>query len=138
MSEAFVANSRDQDAIGSCRQTQKIDRNLETPCHLLACTRLMTLLAVMPDGPDTLKTRSTLLSKVRRGDEGGWSRFYELYQEFISSAARGAGLSPEEAEDVVQETMIKVRDYISHFVPDQGRARFRTWLRTIVHSRIAD
>lgn len=87
---------------------------------------------------DALKTRSTLLSKVRRGDEEGWNHFYDLYEDFIYSAARGAGLSHEEAQDVIQDTMIAVRDYIRNFVPDQSRGRFRTWLGTIVRSRIAD
>lgn len=95
-------------------------------------------MSVKPDPADTLKTRPTLLSKVRRGDEDGWSRFYELYEDFIYSAARGAGLSHEESKDVVQEAMITVRNYISNFVPDESRGRFRTWLRKIVQSRIAD
>jgi len=87
---------------------------------------------------DTLKTRPTLLSKVRRGDEEGWSRFYEFYEDFIYSSARAAGLSHEESKDVVQETMITVQNYVSSFVPDESRAQFRTWLRKIVQSRIAD
>src|SRR5437870_2582301 len=95
-------------------------------------------MSVKPDPADTLKTRPTLLSKVRRGDEDGWRQFYELYEAFIYSAGRGAGLSHEESKDVVQETMITVQDYISSFVPDESRGRFRTWLRKIVHSRIAD
>src|SRR5439155_18743278 len=95
-------------------------------------------MSVKPDPADTLKTRPTLLSKVRRGDEDGWNHFYELYEDFIYSAARGAGLSHEESQDVLQETMITVRNYISDFVPDESRARFRTWLRKIVRSRIAD
>ena len=52
--------------------------------------------------------------------------FYELYEDFIYSAARGAGLSHEESKDVVQEAMITVRDYISNFVPDKSRGRFLT------------
>jgi RNA polymerase sigma-70 factor (ECF subfamily) len=95
-------------------------------------------MSVKPDAADTLKTRPTLLAKVRRGDEDGWSQFYELYEEFIYPAARGAGLSHEESKDVVQEAMVTVRDYISNFVPDESRGRFRTWLRKIVQSRIAD
>jgi RNA polymerase sigma factor (sigma-70 family) len=91
-----------------------------------------------PDAPDTLKTRPSLLSKVRRGDEDGWSRFYDLYEDFIHAAARGAGLSREESQDVVQETMITVRNYIATFVPDANRGKFRTWLRKIVSTRIAD
>jgi RNA polymerase sigma factor (sigma-70 family) len=75
---------------------------------------------------------------VRRGDEDGWSRFYELYEEFVYSAARATGLSHEESRDVLQDTMVTVRDYISNFVADKTRAKFRTWLRKIVQSRIAD
>src|SRR5882762_8960076 len=95
-------------------------------------------MSVKPDAADTLKTRPTLLSKVRRGDEAGWSQFYELYEHFIYSAARGSALSHQESQDVVQEAMLTVRNYINSFVPDASRGRFRTWLRTIVHSRIAD
>jgi RNA polymerase sigma-70 factor (ECF subfamily) len=93
---------------------------------------------VKPDGADTLKTRPTLLSRIRRGDEDGWGQFYELYDDFIYAVARAAGLSHDESKDIVQETMITVRDYISHFVPDENRAKFRTWLRKIVQSRVAD
>lgn len=52
---------------------------------------------------DALKTRPTLLSKVRRGDEAGWRRFYEVYESFIYSAARSTGLAHDEASDVVQD-----------------------------------
>src|SRR5438093_11737417 len=93
---------------------------------------------VKPDRADTLKTRPTLLSKVRRGDEDSWSRFYELYNDFIYSAGRAAGLSHEESKDLVQEVMVTIRNYINRFVPDENRGRFRTWLRKIVQSRIAD
>ena len=87
---------------------------------------------------DTLKTHATLLSKVRRGDEEGWHRFYEFYEGFIYSAARSAAVGEAHARDIVQETMVSVQNYIGNFVPDAKNARFRTWLRTIVQSRIAD
>jgi len=87
---------------------------------------------------DSLKTRETLLSKVRSGDEKGWSEFYDLYEDFIYSAARGSGLTPDESKDVVQDVMLSVQKYIADFVVDASRGRFRTWLRRIVQSRIAD
>jgi len=87
---------------------------------------------------DALKTRVTLLSKVRQGDERGWTQFYDMYENFIYGAGRGAGLSHEESRDVVQEVMISVQTYIAQFVPDKSRGRFRTWLRKIVQSRISD
>jgi RNA polymerase sigma factor (sigma-70 family) len=95
-------------------------------------------MTVTPDEAETLKTRPTLLSKVRRGDEEGWRRFYDFYQDFIYSAARSAGLPEDQARDIVQETMVRVQNYVGNFVPDQERARFRTWLRKIVQSRISD
>lgn len=87
---------------------------------------------------DSLQTQPTLLSRVRRDDEDGWSRFYQMYRRFIRSAARGAGLSSEEADDVVQDTLITVQNYIEGFEVDPDRGKFRTWLRCIVRSRIAD
>src|SRR5439155_10564864 len=61
-----------------------------------------------------------------------------VHSDFIYSAGRAAGLSHEESKDVVQEAMVTVRNYINRFVPDENRGRFRTWLRKIVQSRIAD
>jgi len=90
------------------------------------------------EGTDTLRTRASLLSAMRRGDEDGWVQFYGSYRGYIYSVARGAGFSNEESEDLVQETMVAVKNHIGSFLPDQRRARFRTWLRTIVRSRIVD
>ncbi len=87
---------------------------------------------------DELRTRPSLLSKVRRGDEAGWQEFYQFYQKFIYSLAVRASLSHEEACDVVQETMVSVNRYIAEFKVDADRAKFRTWLRKIISSRIAD
>ncbi|MBK7999665.1 MAG: RNA polymerase sigma factor [Verrucomicrobia bacterium] len=94
--------------------------------------------SVKPGADETLKTRPSLLSKIRRDDEDGWTRFYDLYEDFIYLAARGARLSHQESQDVVQETIITVRKYIHSFVPDADRGKFRTWLRTLAASRIAD
>ena len=87
---------------------------------------------------DQLQTRPSLLSKVRRGDEAAWHEFYQFYQKFIYSLAIRASLNHEEASDIVQETMVSVNRYIADFKVDADRAKFRTWLRKIVSSRIAD
>lgn len=87
---------------------------------------------------DALRTRTSLLSAVQKGDEDAWTEFYRLYWGYIYSVARRSGLSNEECEDLVQETMVAVKKHVGSFVPDQRRARFRTWLRTIVRSRVID
>jgi RNA polymerase sigma-70 factor (ECF subfamily) len=91
-----------------------------------------------PEATDALRTRPSLLSAVRRGDEDAWTEFYTSYRGYIYTVARGAGLSNEESEDVVQETMVAAKNHVGSFVPDRRRARFRTWLRTIVRSRVID
>lgn len=75
---------------------------------------------------------------MRRGDEAAWHEFYQFYQKFIYSLAIRASLTEQEAADIVQETMVSVHRYIAQFKVDPDRATFRTWLRKIVSSRIAD
>lgn len=92
---------------------------------------------VKPAGEDTLLTRSTLLSRVRKGDEDSWAEFYDLYENYVRAVALKS-LPERDAKDVVQETMICVSKHIGSFVVDKQRGRFRTWLFVIVTSRIRD
>lgn len=87
---------------------------------------------------DIYETQPALISRVQENDEDGWTEFYQLYRDFIRASAQAAGLNHEEGNDVVQESMVSVRKYIEGFEPDSERAKFRTWLRKIVRSRIAD
>ena len=87
---------------------------------------------------DIYETQPALISRVQQNEEDGWTEFYQLYRDFIHASAQAAGLNHEEGNDVVQETMVSVRKYIEGFEPDRERAKFRTWLRKIVRSRIAD
>ena len=65
-------------------------------------------------------TDPNLIERVKdwREDEG-WREFYGRYAPAIEAHARRSGLSPEETQDVVQTTMLKVATYIPKFV--QGR-----------------
>jgi RNA polymerase sigma factor (sigma-70 family) len=69
-------------------------------------------------------------------EDTGWQRFYELYSSSIRAHARASGLSDSEADDVVQETMIKVARYLPKFEYKRTICRFRTWLNQIVNQRI--
>lgn len=87
---------------------------------------------------EPLVTRLSLLSKVRHGDEDAWSEFYGIYRGFIYGLARRGGLLHEDAEDLTQDTMAKIAEHIEDFKPDKDRARFRTWLETIVRHKLID
>lgn len=82
-------------------------------------------------------TDPELLTRVKdwREDEG-WKEFYRRYASAIEAHARRSGLSVEEAQDVVQTTMLKVATYIPRFEYDRTVCRFRTWLNQIVNQRI--
>jgi RNA polymerase sigma factor (sigma-70 family) len=69
-------------------------------------------------------------------DDDGWQRFYTRYAPGIRAHALGSGLSEAEAEDVVQETMVKVARYLPRFEYKRTFCRFRTWLNQIVNQRI--
>lgn len=82
-------------------------------------------------------TDPDLLKRVKdwREDEG-WREFYARYAPAIEAHARRSGLSVEEAQDVVQATMLKIATYIPKFEYDRTVCKFRTWLNQIVNQRI--
>ena len=77
----------------------------------------------------SLETRPSLLKRLQAGDDQqGWQEFYQIYGGLIRFFATKAGLTPEEAEDVVQETAIGVARRLPEFVYDPKVCRFKTWL----------
>jgi len=62
----------------------------------------------------SLETRPSLLKRLQDGQ--GWEEFYAIYGGLIRHFASKAGLTPEEAEDVVQETAIGVARRLPEFV----------------------
>lgn len=83
---------------------------------------------------------ATELRLIRRltnvDDHPAWAAFVARYQPPIWRAARRAGLTEAEAEEVVQKTFIAVHRSLATYQP--GRGRFRTWLGGIVRHRILE
>ena len=64
-----------------------------------------------PENPENLDelipTRSSLLGRlVNWDDQESWREFFNTYWKLIYSVALKAGLTEDEAEEVVQETVI--------------------------------
>jgi RNA polymerase sigma-70 factor (ECF subfamily) len=88
--------------------------------------------------PDAHKTSVTLLKRIQNlEDRDGWQRFYDAYWKLIYTVATRAGLTPAEAQEVVQESMLTVVKHAKDFKYDPQRT-FRGWLLTITRWRIAD
>lgn len=86
-----------------------------------------------------IPTRQTLLSRLKNlGDDESWTTFFETYWKLIYSVALKAGLTPEEAQDVVQDTVLSVVRNIGNFRYDPKRCAFKTWLMQVTRSRISN
>jgi len=63
----------------------------------------------IPGSSELAPTRATLLERLRNlQDHASWQQFFDTYWKLIYCAAIKSGLSDQEAEDVVQETVIGV------------------------------
>jgi RNA polymerase sigma factor (sigma-70 family) len=94
---------------------------------------------VPPDAARDEATRGSLLSRLQDWqDDRSWRDFFDTYWRLIHSTALKAGLSHEEAQEVVQETVICVSKSITQYRADPNRGPFRAWLLHTVRWRIAD
>jgi RNA polymerase sigma-70 factor (ECF subfamily) len=88
---------------------------------------------------DSLLTRRTLLSRLRNlDDQESWRTFFDLYWRLLYNVARKSGLSDDQAQDVVQETVIALSRKMPGFRYDPARGTFRQWLLRITRRRILD
>lgn len=60
-------------------------------------------------GDEFIPTRLSLLSRLKRwDDQESWRDFFDTYWKFLYSIALKAGLSDDDARDMVQETVVAV------------------------------
>ena len=86
-----------------------------------------------------LKTRASLLERLRDcQDQTSWEDFFDTYWRLIYSTARKAGLSEEEAQDAVQETMLCVSRRMPTFRYNPARGSFKGWLLRLTRWRVVD
>jgi len=77
----------------------------------------------------SLETRPSLIERLQSGeDQESWRDFYAIYGGLMRSFATKAGLTPEEADEVVQESVIGVWRRLPEFRYDPEVCRFKTWL----------
>jgi RNA polymerase sigma-70 factor (ECF subfamily) len=88
---------------------------------------------------DSVRTRTSLLSRLRNvDDDASWRTFFDTYWRLIYNIARKSGLSDDQAQDVVQDTVIAVARKIPEFRYDPSKGSFKQWLLLITRRRIHD
>ena len=85
------------------------------------------------------KTRKSLIEKLDNWeDHKVWDEFYQTYWRLIFSVAHKAGLTREEAFDVVQETIIAIARQVKKGQYDPRAGSFKAWLLQMTRWRILD
>jgi RNA polymerase sigma-70 factor (ECF subfamily) len=88
---------------------------------------------------ESIRTRPSLLERLKDlGDNASWDEFYQTYRKLIYSVARRSGLSEDESEEVVQNTVISVARKMPGFTYDPARDSFKGWLLTVTRWRMRD
>jgi RNA polymerase sigma-70 factor, ECF subfamily len=86
-----------------------------------------------------LPTRSSLLSRLKNAsDAAGWQYFVDHYGRLIFQVCLRSGLTRQEAEDVVQDTVAAVAKQMPRFQYDRSKGSFKGWLARVTRNHIAD
>ena len=81
------------------------------------------------NGSELIPTRRSLLTRLKDwGDQTGWQEFFDTYWRLIYGVALKAGLTDNEAQEVVQETMLEVAKKMPGFKYDPAVGSFKSWL----------
>jgi RNA polymerase sigma-70 factor (ECF subfamily) len=85
------------------------------------------------------KTRKSLIERLNNWeDQRTWNEFYQTYWRLIFSVATKAGLTREEAFDVIQETIIAIARQVQKGQYDPRAGSFKAWLLQMTRWRILD
>ena len=88
---------------------------------------------------DSTHTRWSLIGRLADwGDHDGWEEFCRIYTRFVYGMAAKSGLSHEECQEVVQETLKSVAAKVKEFKAEAEAGSFRAWLGNVTRWRITD
>jgi len=90
---------------------------------------------------DSIPTHQSLLTRLKNwDDQDGWREFFDTYWRLIFSTALQAGLTEDEAQEVVQETILTVAKRFKEgkYEHDPRIGSFKGWLLNTTRWRIHD
>jgi RNA polymerase sigma-70 factor (ECF subfamily) len=85
-------------------------------------------------------THISLLYDVGAGGrrDQAWAVFQARYRGVILGWCLRRGLSPESAEDLTQDILLKLFQQLPHYRHDPSRGQFRGWLKVVVNNALTD
>ena len=85
------------------------------------------------------RTRKSLIERLGNWeDQKSWDEFYRTYWRLIYGVGLKSGLRPEEALDVVQETILAIAKQSREHRYDPKAGSFKVWLMNMTRWRIGD
>lgn len=85
------------------------------------------------------KTRAALLLRVKDPrDESSWREFVEIYEPLLYRYARLRGLTHEDAQEVVQDSLTQLVQSMPEFEYSSHKGKFKGWLRCMANNKIND
>ena len=87
------------------------------------------------DFPETRPSMLAMLAEAG-GEHTGWREFFNRYAPPVYRIARLRGLSPPDADDIVQQVMLSISKHLAGFRYDRDRGQFRQWVRRIAENKI--
>jgi RNA polymerase sigma factor (sigma-70 family) len=90
-----------------------------------------------PTEDELIPTRASLIHRLKDWqDNASWQDFFQIYWKLIYGVARQTGLTDDEAQDVVQETLVSVAKHMPTFAYDPALGSFKAWLLNMTRWRI--
>jgi RNA polymerase sigma factor (sigma-70 family) len=87
----------------------------------------------------SIPTRSSLLGRLKNWqDETSWEFFAQVYGKLIRDFTLKAGLTLDEADEVVQEVLIELADRLKTFSYDRKKGSFKGWLFQLASWRVTN
>ena len=83
-------------------------------------------------------TRQSLLLRAQTGDADAWKDLADLYHPLLLTWLGRQQVPKNDIDDLVQEILLSVFQYLPSFRHSGQRGAFRAWLRTIACNRARD
>jgi RNA polymerase sigma factor (sigma-70 family) len=104
-----------------------------------ACQIWPTGVVVVSGEDSQWQTHLSLLRRLRElpTDQAAWTAFVKCYEPLLRLWCREHGLQEADAQDVVQNILLKLATHMQSFVYDPA-LRFRGWLRVVTRNAFVD
>ena len=84
-------------------------------------------------------TRLSLLQRAKDpNDHHAWDEFTFYYSNFVKVVLSEMGVNSNDKDDLSQIVLLSLWKSLPTFELDKSKARFRTWMSTVIHNKVID